>query len=111
MESAGSNLVPLIEGKAQGLDRDHVVAEDLRHRVCFRTRELKYIDGPDGERIYDLIRDPDELTNILEDRPELAVAWRKIRDDYRAGAKSRKTIVPQYDPGDVEKLKALGYLD
>ena len=59
----------------------------------------------------DLVFDPEELTNLLEDRPELATEWRKIRDDYRAGTKSRKEIVPQYDPGDVEKLRNLGYLD
>ena len=111
MESTGLNLMPLMKGETGRLNREHVVAEDLKNRVCFRTREMKYIDGPDGRRLFDLVRDPDELINILEVDPEAVDPWSKIRDDYGKFADVRIKTAPHYEPGDIEKLRSLGYLD
>ncbi len=110
LKGAGMNLLPLIEGRERRLDREHIIAEDLSNRICFRSREMKYIAGPDGERLYDLSVDPDESINILADSPELAAHWRAIHEDYLCREEQRSETSPRYAPRDVENLRSLGYI-
>lgn len=111
MEAQGMNLMPLIKGETERLKREYVIVEDMKHRVGFRTLKRKYIDGPDGRRMFDLVHDPDESTNIIEDNPEAAERWGRIKADYVKNANHAVNTAPHYDPGDIQKLRSLGYVD
>jgi len=108
---AGLSLLALAEGRAGRLNRDYVIAEDDHGRVCFHTGAMKYIDGPDGERMYDLRQDACEATNLLEESPFLAEQWRTICLDYRNHTPLRKGESVHFSPADLEKLKSLGYVN
>jgi arylsulfatase len=103
------DLMPLILGDAKHLDRQYVVAEDVSNRICFRTRDSKYISGDDGERLYDLARNPAETDNLLERHPELAAQWQRLRDDFRKMHSGKQDGI-RYAPFDAESLKSLGYI-
>ncbi len=109
--TSGLSLMPLIRGRTQSLGREHVVSEDTHGRICFHSRETKYISGPDGERLYDLTRDPLESKNVLKEKPDLALTWHPVRDSYLSEAKPRSGTVQPPDRRDVETLKSLGYIN
>jgi len=111
MDGKGLSLMPLIRGKTQRLDREYVVAEDGHGRVCFRSRKLKYVSGPDGDGLFDLVTRGDESENILEKEPELAGAFGEMRDAYRASAKPQAEGDLRQDSTEIERLKALGYIN
>jgi len=97
--SFAESLVPLI----------HYGWSDLR---AVRDGRWKYILAPDAE-LYDLDRDPGELTNLVDREPARARAMRAgLEQQLRAerasaGAASGSAAVP---PELLEKLGALGYV-
>jgi len=115
----GRSLVPLLEG-AQGRERP-IFAE----RVLERVEQKAVTDGgwklieqlPIGAQaeLYDLGRDPGESDNLAEKQPNRAGELRRLLEAHleqseklRPGGESQ--VVPLTD-ADVERLKALGYLD
>jgi arylsulfatase len=110
LDGSGMNLMPLLRGSERRLDREHVIAEDLSNRLCLRSRGMKYISGPDGERLYDLTADPDELVNLLDERPELAGEWRAAAERYRRQEKPQAGAAKDA-PRDLENLRNLGYIN
>jgi len=108
LRGSGKDLMPLINGTGQTLDRDYVIAEDVSNRLCVRTRQSSYIAGADGERLYDLTEDPRELQNLLVQNPHLAGDWRAVLNRYR-GEKPTGEIARDA-PLNVENLKSLGYI-
>ena len=111
LDGEGLSLVPLIKGEESRIGRDYVIAEDGHGRICFRSREEKFISDPNGDRLYDLVRDPKELKNLLEETPELADAWKKLCSDYRERGKAVATSGSRRGTHDLEKLRSLGYID
>jgi arylsulfatase len=108
---SGRSLLPLIQGKTDGLDREYLVSEDIRDRISFHSRGMKYIADPDGDRLYDLDRDPDELNNMLGENPNLAAPWQSILNDYRSRPKKPGARIDPHDGGQLERLRALGYIN
>jgi arylsulfatase A-like enzyme len=111
LETTGLSLVPLIRGETARLAREYVTAEDDHGRLCLRSRETKYVAGPDGERLYDLVIDRGEATNIVEEEPERAAPWRERGNAYRETIVLRRGDTVRYSREDIEKLKALGYVN
>lgn len=84
----GKSLLPLINGD-QNKIRDYIFVEEnyTQKKRAIRTEEFKYIYSPSErdakchycdrihggvEELYDLKKDPNELTNIIDQRPEIA---------------------------------------
>jgi arylsulfatase A-like enzyme len=110
LESTGLSLMPLIRGEVERLSRNYITAEDDNGRLCFRSRETKYVVGPDEERLYDLVNDSGETTNLTEEQPDRAVSWRERSNAYREKSDGRRGETLQYSREEREKLKALGYV-
>jgi arylsulfatase A-like enzyme len=86
VEYAGRSLVPLLRGDAVDEWREHIVAEFHGHHFPYpqrmiRTRTHKLIVNPaDVNELYDLVADPYELTNQIDNPAYASVR----RDLYRA---------------------------
>jgi len=72
---------------------------------------MKYIAGPDGERMHDLEHDPDELENMLNEGPDLSASWRPALEEYMGRPKGRKGQAGPRDQKTLDMLKALGYIN
>ncbi|HEX9638442.1 MAG TPA: sulfatase-like hydrolase/transferase [Acidobacteriota bacterium] len=114
----GRSLVPLLESKAERwaprLDYAETLAPRLMHgwgelRAVFQG-PLKYVYGPRPE-LYDLEQDPDELHNLIAERPaqaqELEASLRKFVRRY---AGETAAAHQEVDAETLRKFAALGYL-
>jgi arylsulfatase A-like enzyme len=66
----GSSLLPLAEGDADIIWRDHVLVESLHGRML-RTDRHKYciyFSGDNREQLFNLEDDPGEMTNLADNR-------------------------------------------
>lgn len=71
------SFAPLLLGRTDR-HRDCVYSEICRHRAL-RTARYKYIANVnDTPELYDLQEDPDELTNIAADRPDILADFRQM---------------------------------
>jgi arylsulfatase A-like enzyme/cytochrome c-type biogenesis protein CcmH/NrfG len=111
----GRSLRGLLDGTGKTLPPAGFYAEALYGRYHYGWSELyaltdaryRYIKAPRPE-LYDLDRDPAELTNLAPERPQTAAAMRGALDRILSGA----TVSA---PGAVsaearERLQALGYI-
>ena len=88
----GRSLMPVLDGRAEGVRPDHMVFEHYGHQIPFwqrmvRTPESKYVYNPtDRDEFYDLAADPHEMHNIIDtvepDRvePLKDILWRHIKE-------------------------------
>jgi tetratricopeptide (TPR) repeat protein len=95
-----------------------VYAESYYPRDSFGWHELravvdkhfKYIDAPRPE-LYDLERDPRELTNLDPSSRSVAASLRAKLEEMESRYASQRTSAPaQLDPETVERLRSLGYV-
>ena len=82
----GESFVALLEGKRAGGMRDAVITGWGQH-ASVRTAEWNYITRWIGgknfaEQLYDLRKDPEELTNVLEPNRSVVPELRKKLDAY-----------------------------
>ena len=79
----GRGLAPLLRGESDAAPRDFVVSEECTWQMkwALRTKTHKLICaraedfyGTPTRELYDLRKDPDELSNIIEETPETAEA-------------------------------------
>lgn len=114
----GESLLPVIEGG--GTEYDMVVTEKemraIDHlRFGFRTEEWKYLyDGKtDEHHLYNLSEDPDELTDVADERPETLERFKNRLHDLfeRIESTSEGIEIPDIDEQEAveERLQALGY--
>ena len=91
---AGRSLAPLLRGDVVDDWRDHIVAEFHGHHFPYpqrmiRTRSHKLvINPPDVNELYDLVNDPHELTNQI-DNPAYADVQRALMRTLYADLKAR----------------------
>ncbi|MGH9430971.1 MAG: tetratricopeptide repeat protein [Terriglobia bacterium] len=86
--------------------RDHLECSPLR---SLRLRRYQYIDAPRPE-LYDLLKDPRELTNLYEDRRSLAASIAgQLRSLMAKYSPARPPQVP-VSLDTEEQLNSLGYL-
>lgn len=115
----GRSLVPLwSEAPGAAWEPRPFYAETLSGRLSYGWGELralfegpfKYIHGPRPE-LYDVQRDPHELKDLIDEKPERAEAMQQrlqsILDHIATGPESRPSAV---DEETRNKLIALGYL-
>lgn len=74
---------------------------------ALRDDRFKFIHGPNPE-LYDLLRDPAERHNIVEDRRSVAAAMRQRLSSLRPEVSARRTAV--IPAALSERLAALGYV-
>ncbi len=114
----GRSLRPYLEGRGEAPRPRGLYAETLSPRLTRNWGELralfyedyKYVHGPRPE-LYDLSRDPRELTDLMAERPEAAAGLRETLERYLAehavpGLDSSVDV----DPETARRLAALGYL-
>lgn len=107
---SGKNPLPrrfcYIESVAAMLDRNWAPLQGVR------TEEWKYIDAPEPE-LYDLQKDPEEDTNLIDKRPEIA---RKLKEDLQNAienssmARLPRASGSKMDEDTRKKLRSLGYI-
>ncbi len=110
----GRSLKPILEGTGT-LAPATIYSEALYARYHFGWSELtaltderyRYIRAP-REELYDLAHDPDERTNIAEERPRSRQALRGALDRVTAGATIQAPSEVSADAR--ERLQALGYV-
>ena len=121
----GRSLRPLVEGEK---DEPRIAFYSTIRYEIVRTERWKYrlekeglVDGRPVERLFDIVADPMETTDLAAERPEVVAS---LRAEYAAFAESlgrRGQLVAQgvaaagtpdgIDEDTREQLEALGYLD
>lgn len=117
-ETQGRSLLPLMF-RPQKEEDEFAYAESMSPNLQFgwssihslRTTQYKYIDTPKAE-LYDLTRDPGELTNLLRQYPDIAREMKETLDRLMEET-ARDAPTPQaanLDKETIERLSALGYI-
>lgn len=116
---AGVSLLPLMSGEARELALDGYgeAMYPLHHYgwselTTLRSDRYKLIDAPRPE-LYDLERDPHELTNLFDERRTVADAMlRQLRDRKREmdADAPEAPVAADVDPETRARLAALGYV-
>ncbi len=115
-ELSGASLVPMLEGRAAGPVRPIYAEAHLPYYTygwsrlaSLRLGTWKYIDAPTPE-LYDLARDPRELSNLVEANEGTAHDLdRDLREMLAAGGGVGEATL-ELDSEAAERLRALGYL-
>ena len=77
----GLSFWPLLSGQQSSGGRSKIISLEatLQAKWCLRTEQFKFIlarepdfYGTAARELYDLIQDPDETRNLVEDRPDIA---------------------------------------
>jgi len=83
------------------------------HTIFVRQDRYKLIRYPTRPRptfeLFDLVKDPDEKTDLAPTHPELVSKVYPNLDLYLATG--RPTSLPELDEEAIEKLRSLGYID
>ena len=83
-------------------------------KFAVRRDDMKYIWAPqeETEELYDLTKDRGELSNIIDQHPEIAAEMRKLILEWK---EERDADIEEFkqtlDPVSRAKLRALGYID
>lgn len=108
------------------LERMSLQTGPARDIARFTARLLAVSDGRfklvrssrDGEVLYDLASDPDELLDVRSEHPERAraleaalTAWRAAQPPYRRPSSSEGGGGKKMSEAERDRLRALGYLD
>jgi arylsulfatase A-like enzyme len=121
----GRSLVPVIEGREpvdpsqpiflfrqhyeRGFDSGVPVAGE---QYAVRLGDWKLILGPEeGTRqLFDVARDPRERRNLAAEQPERAAELERRIAEWRAQHARAETAPEAISPEDLERLRALGYV-
>ncbi|MBN1222090.1 MAG: sulfatase-like hydrolase/transferase, partial [Candidatus Aminicenantes bacterium] len=113
----GISLLPVIENDSvQGFESYAetyfpLLSNGWSPLKSIRTQRYKYIEAPVPE-LYDVVDDPEELTNIINKKPEkakdLAARLKKFEEKY-ASEKTPSRSSLSFE--EREKLRSLGYTD
>jgi len=96
-------------------DRDAVVGDwendDGERRFAYRDHDWKYIERDAGPELYDLNDGPDEKTNLVESRPEVADRLAAELERHRQTVESTTVDIGEVEmeAGVKERLRDLGY--
>jgi arylsulfatase A-like enzyme len=104
---------PAIESLRQRAENaDEVMSKFNRSLRCIRTDRWKYIQASDGsEWLFNLRTDPDEIENVVEDRPETAQRLLEELKNMHGPMKiAESSGMSQLDDSTQERLRQLGYI-
>jgi arylsulfatase A-like enzyme len=116
----GTSLMPALRGEGMAQSSRTFFA-DLRSPPWFGDQTVKaVVQGsnkylltlPDVEEFYDLSADPGERSSVLLERLSLAAELRAELDAFEEDCfkYTQESVSVELDDGDLEKLKALGYV-
>jgi choline-sulfatase len=114
---SGHSLLPLLEGHDSAPDR-YLYSETYlpfytygwAKLRAFRHGHWKFVSAPSPE-LYDIERDPRELSNVIAQEPGRAHDLHAALDDYLRSVKdSEKEAHIDLDSERIEALRSLGYL-
>lgn len=121
----GKSLKPMMEGKEKE-DRAAFSGHTKTgpRRISLRHKGYKYIEvsGPDQgpfplrpypplRQLYDLKEDPYEKKNLVKEKPKMARELKEVLTNWQKNLGKKKIKVPQdIDPGVLERLQSLGYM-
>ncbi len=96
------------------LQTDFENPKPLSSRVSMGVRlpPWKYVTSPELglTELYDLGADPGELSNLVEERPEVAAGLAARLESWLAATERRETSGAKLSPERLEALRALGYV-
>ena len=99
-QTHGYDLMPLLKGEA--FERKYAHAE--QHEVnMIQDEHFKLVTYKDGEILYDLKNDPDELTNAIAKHRSVAKTLRQKRDHWLANSGEDKLSVLRPEKGRPKK--------
>jgi len=117
-EVQGKSLLPLFRGEKRGSE-NFSYSETFYPRLHYGWSELttiqdsqyKLIVAPRLE-LYDIVNDPEESINIVDQKPQEARRLKKLIDDFmeRTGQNSFDLDYTHMDEETRQKLSALGYI-
>jgi arylsulfatase A-like enzyme len=91
---------------------------NMRKARCIREGRYKFIEIPymQREALYDLVEDPGEKRNLLENAsPETSALAARLREDLREWAASARPLASDVEQRQrdetLERLRSLGYID
>jgi len=118
-ETRGRSLVPLIKGKQ--LEPRPAFSESLAYPVKYsaRTPQWKLIYNTRAKQpfeLYKLTEDPLELKNLAKQKdymnhPAVKKLMRQLGQWIRKYHKGKEVKMAPLTPGDIEKLRSLGYIE
>jgi arylsulfatase len=115
----GESLLPLMKGDMDSYECDVFVSEIWTNHLAIRKDNWKLIywmkDGVKILRLFDLSKDPKELVNLAEERPDIVRKMEQLiakhLNNINAPSKDLASLNFETDNEEVKaKLKALGYL-
>ena len=92
----GFDLIPLLKGGSFGRKFAHAEQHEVN---MIQNERFKLVTCKDGEILYDLKKDPAELTNAIARRPEIAGMLREKRDHWLAHSGEVKPSVLRPEKG------------
>ncbi len=115
----GKSLLPLMNGENGKASEEALASlfEGKTEMFCVRKNGFKLIwtgpywrgglRTPPHEELYNIQSDPDELNNILMDRPSVLPEMRKLMKSFRHG---KVNVRKNLNEETKEKLRSLGYI-
>jgi arylsulfatase A-like enzyme len=95
-QTHGFDLMPLLEGGAFGRKYAHAEQHEVN---MIQDERFKLVTYKDGEILYDLKNDPDELSNAIARHPDMAKTLRRMRDHWLANSGEVKPSVLRPEKG------------
>jgi len=116
----GRSVAAALEGRPARIDTESAFAESLTPRIHYGWSDLqtivdgrwKYVLAPRPE-LYDLVRDPRELSNLVDAEPARARALKAALERHLAAqgpATNERSDAARVPADMIEKLGALGYV-
>ena len=77
-----------------------------------REGQWKYLEGKEEKlrQLFDLDQDPKEKENLLEEFPDIAKKLARKIEQWKLAHQSADGVINQMTDEDIEKLRALGYI-
>jgi len=117
VDAAGEDRPEAFEGSSlldrNGHDREHVIAEwadydEGARRFAIRTKAWKYVRLEDEQRLFDLRDDPEERTNVADDRPEALDQFKTAIGEHVERIDG-ESLDAEMDEQVRQRLRDLGY--
>ena len=111
----GDSLLPALEGREFAFLPSYSETDYPRSGFgwaplyCYTTQQWKYIDAPRPE-LYDRAADPEELKNLVTERPDVASGLLRDLNDLRSGMVKRDAQNVELDERGRRALSSLGYV-
>ena len=77
-----------------------------------REGQWKYLEGKEEKlrQLFDLDQDPKEKENLIEEFPDIAKKLARKIEQWKLAHQSAEGVINQMTDEDIEKLRALGYI-